>query len=346
MRSLKTSSIAFLSLALATAACTAGTESDVPGDDDDDDMNNPDDPQPVPLSPEGTFAITSSFDVATNAPGTVGKVANIVIDMTDSPDDPTRFIVEKLAAQLPDGSVKNAVNGAIPFVAGYLNDRLLEVAPNFVATAVDVGNKLGQVTKNFGLLETLEIDSAGIAKRTVTGLHFKIDNVDLDFPFADYNVPETTVENVKVTLAKTGKLTLDQHTVGLRYGQIMKIAIDQAIIPMIDPSASNLGDLLKNNVNCQAVGQYVFEAIGFGSPGTFQSACTAGLTAGAQLLYTQLNNIDASALEFGLTGEARGVDKNKDGKMDTIATGTWAGTIGYAGSPAPLGEAKFFGAKM
>jgi hypothetical protein len=151
---------------------------------------------------------------------------------------------------------------------------------------------------------------------------------------------------VRVTLAKTGKLTLDQHTVGLKYGQIMKIAIDQAIIPMIDPSASNLGDLLKNVVNCQAVGQYVFEAIGFGSPGTFQSACTAGLQAGAGLLYSQLNNIDAAALEFGVTGEARGIDKNKDGKMDTIATGTWAGTLGYAGSPSTLGDAKFFGAKM
>ena len=46
------------------------------------------------------------------------------------------------------------------------------------------------------------------------------------------------------------------------------------------------------------------------------------------------------------TGEARGIDKNKDGKMDTIATGVWAGTVGYAGSPAPLAEAKFFGAKM
>ncbi|MBX3155181.1 MAG: hypothetical protein KF773_04205 [Deltaproteobacteria bacterium] len=346
MRSLKTSSIALLSLAFATAACTAGTEADIDDGDDNGGGGGDVDPQPVPLTPEGKFAITSTFDLATNAPGAVGRVANVIIDMTDSPDDPTRYIVERLAAQLPNGSVKDAVNGAIPFVAGYLNDRLLEVAPSFVGKAVEVGNKLGQVTKNFGLLETFEVDAAGVAKRTVTGLHFTIDNVDLDFAFADYGIRETVVDGIRVSLAKTGRLTFDQHTVPLRYGQIMKLAIDQAIIPMIDPSASNLGDLLKSAVNCQAVGKYVFEAIGFGSAGTFQSACTAGLAAGANLLYAQLNNIDGSALEFGVTGEARGIDKNKDGKMDIIATGTWAGTLGYAGTPATLGDAKFFGASM
>ena len=72
MRSLKNSTFALVSsLALVSAACTAGVESDV---DPDDDQDNPDDPdnQPVPLTPEGKFAITSSFDLATNAPGTAG----------------------------------------------------------------------------------------------------------------------------------------------------------------------------------------------------------------------------------------------------------------------------------
>ena len=58
------------------------------------------------------------------------------------------------------------------------------------------------------------------------------------------------------------------------------------------------------------------------------------------------NNIDAAALEFGLTGTARGVDKNRDGKMDDILTGAWTGSVSYAGTPAPLSTAKFFGARM
>jgi hypothetical protein len=133
--------------------------------------------------------------------------------------------------------------------------------------------------------------------------------------------------------------------VPMKYGQVLKLAIDQALVPMIDPAASNLGDLLKGLVNCQAVGQFVFDAIGFGSPSTFESACNSGLKAAGNALYKLLDNMDSSALEFKLAGAARGVDKNSDGKMDDIQTGTYTGELRYAGSPAPLAGAKFYGTR-
>lgn len=304
------------------------------------------DPLPVPTSAEGKYAMNSTFDVATNIPGTPGTVVNYFINATDDPDDPTKFIVDELIKALPDGSIKNFVQNSAPFVTGYLNDRLLDIAPDFVAKLVDVGDAFGQVTHNFGTMETLEIDAAGNAKKTVTGLHFKIDNVDLDYPFADYGIQETKVEGLHVTLSETGQIAISEHTVPMKYGQVLKLAIDQAVVPMIDPSASNLGDILKNLVNCQAVGQYVYDAIGFGSPSTFESACNSGLNAAGNALYKALDNMDASALEFKLTGTARGVDKNQDSKMDDIQSGVYTGTLGYAGTPAPLGQAKFFGKRM
>jgi hypothetical protein len=119
----------------------------------------------------------------------------------------------------------------------------------------------------------------------------------------------------------TGKLTIAAHKVPMKYGQALRLALDFAIIPMIDPSVSNLPDYLKTLVNCQAVGQYVFEAIDLGAPSTFEAACNAGIVAAANTLYTQLDNLDSSALEFGITGTARAVDRNRDGKMDDIQTG-------------------------
>jgi hypothetical protein len=115
------------------------------------------------------------------------------------------------------------------------------------------------------------------------------------------------------------------------------------VIPLIDPSATSLQDILEANVNCQAVGQYVYEAIGFGSAGTFESACRSGLSAGSRALYKLMEDLDGSALEFGIAGTARAVDRNGDSKMDELTTGVWSGTLGYAGTPAPLGTAKFFG---
>ncbi len=336
-----------MSLLLALGITAVGCAADAPGTPGDDttDPSNPDG-QPVPTTPEGRFAVQSDFDLATGLPGTVGTVVNYFIQATDDPDDPTRFIVEKLVAALPNGSIKNTLNGAIPFVAGYLNDRLLQVAPNFVSKIVEVGDAFGQVAHNFGTIEVLDVTASGAATKTVQGLHFKVDNIDLDYTFADYAMDNIKVEGLQVTLEQTGKITISAHKVPMKYGAALKIALDHAIIPLIDPSKQNLGEFLKGIVNCQSVGQHVFDAIGLGSPSTYENACNAGLVAGATALYTQLDRIDGSALEFGLTGTARGIDRNRDGKMDDIQTGVWTGELQYAGSPAPLAAAKFYGSKL
>jgi hypothetical protein len=147
-------------------------------------------------------------------------------------------------------------------------------------------------------------------------------------------------------LDKTGKLTIAEHKMPLSYGKVMRIALDEMVIPLIDPSAVTLEDVLKNVVNCNAVGRYVYEAVEIGSPSTFESACFAGLKAGAAAIYAQMAKVDSVALEFGLTGIAKGVDKNKDGKMDQIQTGAWAGTLAYAGNGSPLARGTFTGQRQ
>jgi hypothetical protein len=341
---MKTTSLStILLLAGVTAAgCAAGA----PGDEEENPGGTGSGSETVPLTPEGKFALKSTFDIATNVPGTAGTVINGFIGATDEPDDPTKWIMEQLVAQLPSGSFKNIVQNAIPFVAGYLNDRLLEVAPDFVDRIVEIGDKFGQVTKNFGTLETLEVTAAGQATKLVTGVHFNVDQIELMYAFKDYGQMDISVPNLTVALDATGKLTVSEHKLPLAYGKIAKLAIDEVIIPLVDPTAVNLEDVLKGMVNCQAVGTYVYEALGIGSASTFQSACTSGLKAGAAAIYTQLGRIDESALDFNLTGVAKGVDKNKDGKMDTIQTGAWAGTLSYAGTPAPLAKGNFAGDRM
>ncbi|HWU89972.1 MAG TPA: hypothetical protein VN253_22070 [Kofleriaceae bacterium] len=336
-----------ISLSMLFAVTVAGCTSDTPGDGGDgggDDGGGA--PQPVPATPEGRYAMRSELDLATNIPGTAGTVATYFIQATDDPEDPTLFIVQKVTEALPNGSIKNALQSATPFVAGYLNDRLLEVAPTFVTKVIDLGNGFGQVAKNFGMVEELAVDAAGGATKTIKGLHFEIDGTEHELAFADYGIAETRVDGLTVSLAKNGQLEISEHKVPMKYGQIMRLALDQAIIPMIDPASSNLGELFHAAVNCTKVGKYIYDAIGFGSASTFESACNAGLTSGATALYNLMNNIDTAALELGIAGTARGIDKNRDGKMDEIVTGTWTGKVSYAGTPAPLSTAKFFGARM
>ena len=332
-----------LSVSSSLVGCAADSPAPLPGEDD---VDPPGDDAPVPLTPAGKFGMQSEYDLSQNMPGTPGTIAQYFIAATDDPDDPTKFLVDELINALPDGSIKDRARDLAPFVTGYLNDRLLEVAPAFVTKIIDVGDGLGQVVKAFGTNEILEIDAAGKATKTVNGLHFKIDGVEMDFAFADNNVTDTKVENLQVTLETSGKLSISEHKVPLKYGQVLRIALDQAVIPLIDPSAQNLGDILHGAVNCEKVGQFVYDALDFGSPSTFENACNSGLTLAANALYNKLDSIDSSALEFGLTGVSRGVDRNRDGSMDEIVAGTYTGTLSWAGTPVTLGPAKFFGARQ
>lgn len=346
--------IALLALTLGAAAGCAA-DAPAPGDDDGGGGGGGGGGDPTqPLDAAGKYQMHSTYDLATNAPGTAGDVARTIIAATDEQTDPAKWIMEQAINALPSGIFKTALNGAKPFVAGFLNDRLLQIAPDFLPVIVQVGNDFGDVSKSFGLNETLEVTKAGsgyTATHTVLGAHFKINNVESDYDFSAYNTTPIVVQNVGVTVDQTGTLAIADHKVPLQYGKVMRIALDGAIIPSLDPQAANLGQLLQHLVSCDAVGVALNDAvvslIGFGpGSGVFKTACDQGLVVGANFIYSKIDQIDGSALEFGLTGTAKVVDKNNDRKYDTIQTGKWTGTCSYAGNAAPLSTATFFGARM
>lgn len=344
-----------LVLAFTAGACAADVASNPPGDPSDPGNPDPDDPPlPPDVDASGKYQLKSSIDLAENAPGKAGDVAREFIKATDDADDPTSYLLDLVINSMSSGTFKSLLQGSKPFVAGYLNDRLLEIAPDFVTTMLTIGNDFGQASKTFGLDETLDVTKAGgawVGTHSVVGARFKIDNVETDYAFADYNTEAVTVPNVGMTIDPTGKLTLADHKVPLAYGKVLRIALDGAIIPSLDPAAHNLGDLLQHQVNCQVVGealdQACSDAIGF-SPGvgTFRTACTVGLQKAADTIYAKIADIDSSALELGITGTAKALDKDQNNQLDTIQTGTWAGTMSYAGTPATLTNATFFGARM
>ncbi len=308
----------------------------------------------APLDASGKYSMQSTFDLATNVPGTVGAIVNGIIDATDSPDDPTHWVLDQIVNQMPSGTAKTLLQAAIPFVSGYLNDRVLQWAPDFVTTMVQVGNDFGQITKKFGLNETLDVTGSGAtytSTRTAIGAHFAIDSQSFDLSFAAYGVANVVVPNVGVTMDTSGGLAIAEHTMPVPYGAIIHMGLDAAVIPMVDSNAHNLNELLADKIDCTAVGGYINTAIqnqfGFNlGASVFTTACTGGLDAGANLIYSKINAVSATALEFDVTGTAQGHDSNNDHKLDALQNGKWAGTLSYSGTPAPLAPATFTGTRM
>ncbi len=332
--------------ATVTGCATDASEVDQPGSDDDETPDS----EPLPTTADGVYTLHSKFDLATNLPGRVGTVTNIIISATDDSNDPVKFIYEKVVEGLPSGALKNGLTAAGPLVTGYLNEQLLEIAPTFAVKMVQLGNQFGSMATNFGTVSRLEVTKSGagyVSRHVTTGVEFKVTDrgqlVEIEYPFADYGMNDIAVENVAVELETSGKLIIQSHSFGMSFGQVLRLGIDQMLIPFIDEDSDNLGELFQSLINCRAVGEAVFDAIDLGSPGAFEAACKAGLTTGANFIYTKIAEIDANALELSLTGSAKAIDRNRDGKMDDLQRGTWTGTVKYASAPAPLGTATFSG---
>jgi hypothetical protein len=345
-----------LALSFGITACTpeqAGSgddPGDEPGDGSDDDVGG-DDLKGADAA--GRYTMRSNFDLATNAPGQVGQVVNTIVDATDQPDDPANWLMELIADEV-GGTAGSLINGSRPFIAGYLNDRLLQWAPDLVDTMLALGNDFGQLSRNFGTNETLEITGANgsyMSTHTITGAHFNIDGMESDHAFSAYSMADIAVPGVGISLADDGKFEIAQHMVPLTYGKILRIGVDEVLIPMLDPSAQNLAQLLQHQVDCVTVGYFiqdaVYSATGFNiGYSVGQAGCNAALIAAANKIYQQVEGIDANALELGLAGTARARDTDNDRKVDTIQTGTWAGNASYAGTPAPLTGATFYGSRQ
>ena len=343
---MKTRNITTAALLLALgsmAACAA----DAPGGIDPNNPDNPPGPDDVTnLSLGGKFEINSKFDIATNMPGTVGDVFREIVDATNGTSDPAEYLIMKALEQMPAGSLKNSLQGAVPFVSGYLNDRLVAFAPDFVTKMKLIGATLDDATKNFGLLSELNVTGAPGALtsvHTLTGVEFKIQNNQIPFMFADYNSPNVVTNGVGIKLDTSGKVTINDHTMPLSYGKVVRIALDEAVIPLVDSQARNLNELFVNLVDCQQVGIQIAAALEINSPSAFESACNAGLTLAAGAIYNKINAIDASALEFKINGTAKCSDTNRDNKCDKIDRGSWGGKLRYAGVDANLATATFSG---
>jgi hypothetical protein len=341
-----------LALALAITGCATDerTYDDGDGDGSGSGSGSQEPPAPEPeMQFSGGYRLSSQFDIVTNMPGNSGAFLNGLIEATDDPDDPMSWLVDKMLAQMEPGTLKDILQGAKPFVIGYLNDEVTSLAPELFATITQIGQNMEDVGKHLGLEEKLwvdVVDHSHVGKITVDGVAFTIAGTTTKHLFADHNINNVEATGVYISLDTESRFRIAQHTLPLPYGKIARLALDAAVIPAIDPSATSLQQLLSNAVNCQGVGQSVSDALGFGSASFWASACNGGLGLVANEVYGQILDMDA-VLGLNIQGVARASDTDSDYKIDKLSLGDWDGTMTYSGTDATLADpATFTGSRM
>jgi hypothetical protein len=318
----------FVVLGLATAGCGAPpAPPDAP-------------PSMIPTSPGGVFALTSRFDV--EVPPAAAPVIAALTAATDGPDDPTRFLVDRMIATLPDGPVKIIAIQAAPYIAAYLQQRLLDIAPRLVDGLRAISDGLSRIAGQVGTIETLEIAASGAAVRTIDGARFEIGATATTIRFAEAGLADIAAA-VQVTLDPAGQVAISRHGHRLPYGALLRLGLERAVVPLVEPAARDLATALGLLVNCDRVATLIAGHLGIGSPALYRTACRAGMTAIASEIDSCIAAIDQAELALDLTGTATGVDLDDDGTMDELHDGTWAGALTSATVRYPINAARFTG---
>lgn len=298
-----------------------------------------------PLDPKGRYRVESKFDIVSGLPGAVGQVTNTFIDMTDSPYDPATYFLDKAVNSITDSTTRAFINGARPALDAIVNDALRAGSPDIVNDLLAVGNDFGQVARKFGTQSTLEVTAAaeGFASaHTMTHVVFTVDGNTSRFPFADMGMTNLAAPNVGYQQTDD-RTDIANHQFPISYGSVLMVALNDVIIPLVDPSATDLETFFNNLINCDGVGASISGYIGFGSPQLYAGACRLGLGYASDYVEGRILSLNSSAMILGISGNARPMDTNGDRKIDVLQNGTWTGSMTYANQPVTLGASTFRG---
>jgi hypothetical protein len=306
-----------------------------PGDSDD--PGNPD----RPLDITGLYHLDSRFDLVSGMPGQVGQVTNTFLDMTDDPYDPATWVLDQIVSKVNNSLIRGAINAARPILDALLYDLMVQNSPQIVNDLVKLGDHFGQISRRFGTVSSLNVrtDADGAATiHTVTGYRFDIDNVEYEYDIAELGSEPVVVGGIGFNFA-SDRLSVSEHSVPLRYGIFLALALEDVVVPLIDPGAVSLEHLLGRLVNCNAIGVKLSVEIGFGTAGFYTGLCEIGLNAGADFVLDKLASIDEQAqVTLVISGSARASDQSGDRRIDRLTGGKWTGAIDYAGNRGDLAQ--------
>jgi hypothetical protein len=209
-------------------------------------------------------------------------------------------------------------------VRAFLNDRLIQIAPDLPSAFVKLDEGLPPVATMFGVRSELRVLTDGavfVANHRVPGISFG----DRVFALLDFGIGTNIATDIDIAWSPP-QLGITQHFLPVPVGTVVRIGLDKIVLPTIDGAAAGLADLYDRRVDCPGVGQAIFLAIGQGSAAVFAAACDAGLAAAGGAVYQQLDALDNAIAGLQIASTTDASDTDGDGKVNRI-TGSWTGTV-------------------
>jgi hypothetical protein len=275
------------------------------------------DAAPKVVSPVGHYDVRTQYAFDSQPRDAAAVLAELQA-ATDGPDDPARYLVDKLITRLPDADMQEVAARFAPYLAAYLQTRIDAFAPRLASSTRQMAAGLDEMSRRMVTVEQLTITSDGVATRDVYALHFGPNVVDF-----------TQMSPVVANASLSGdQLAIGSHELRVPYGSMLRAGFDHAVLPTIVPGSYDLANALGKLVDCNRFGALVAQWMGIGAPEFYGRACSASLTLVAANIYAKVDALDDEPFVIEATGVARGEDVNGDGAMDRVEEGRWIGAFG------------------
>ena len=299
----------------------------------------------------GLYSVESHFELNSGIPGGAGEILSAFLEMTDDPLDPATYLIDRTIEEADLGPFEFLVEIQRPNLDWKLNQMILARVPDFVPSLITIGDRFGELTRRFGLISDFTIfkqngveQAAYSANHTVTGVILKQNGLNFNFGAADLQLGAASVWNVPVSLEGDYKVVIGDHTLPFDYGKILLFALNNVVIPSIDPFARSVNDLLANKVDCQSfTGELSYDT---GAPaGLLELGCRKALGAVAQKVQERILAAFGAPTTMTIHGDARPVDTNGDRVVDVLQTGLWEGRLQFGAQSSALAkpDQRFFG---
>lgn len=294
----------------------------------------------------GRYRIETDGDLGEGFISTLGPRLGTIADLIDGANDPATYIIDRVLAEANNGTLSSAVNFFRPGLDAALNDYIISLAPELIGGLRRFGGELGRVARDLHFLSTFDVTEPAAAELThdLAIRHTVTDVVFTDgsggrreLPLSMAGVPNPVVDNVYGRIedpaamgvaGQPARMVIDLHRIDYPLEPVLRLALDQVILPELFPGAMSLGNVLTTFINCTSVGQWIATNVGVGSASMWGGLCTSALTAVGDVLENELTGWLASTSgTLVISGQAVVTDTDRNRSIDRLTDGKWAGSF-------------------
>lgn len=308
-------------------ACGGGdpdSSSPAPGGDERPDPGEP-------LVAAGDYQVKSQFQLSTRDLGDDIAVIGLLEDIENDPYGTLGdFIADEIGLSFVSPVVKTVLQ--------------LNVDPSFEQDFKQAAATLLDVSGDFEIVSTLSVEESS-GNLTVSHKGETV-AVTISGDAYEWDVDAKSDSTaVSAGAERSGDdVTLDAHVLTVPYSGMLRAALDQIVVPTIDPNASNLAEALSGLVDCQQLGADLEYDFG-GNATVYATACIVGIEVLADEIETRIVNIADLSTDMELAGTFSMSDVSGDGKADQI-TGNWSSKFLFGDSFSFAEAAEFSGQRL